>query len=151
MKLRTKNKFIVVNTVVIFLILLGCNVTNDERSDDLFVDYFYIKFTDYIINMNAPTDTVSIDSFSKQANHLQNYFSSVDNKLLITRTKPDFHPSDTLRITAEGDTIRRNNWALVYKFYLSKKTSFNKIEENVENDSLIEWISPPVKFMPLQN
>lgn len=125
------------------------DLVNEDRNNDL-LDFVHIKFTDYIILMNTPTDTVGIDSFSENASELQTYFSSLDDKLLITRFRPIFHPSDTLRITAAGDTIRQNNWALVYKLDLSKFVSFQELEEKAEEELLIEVVSPPFQIMMLE-
>lgn len=144
MYLQLTDKILLVSIVLICICMLGCNVSNNESKDDILVDYFYIKFTDYIIEMNSPYDTLGVESFSENSSHLETYFSKVDNKMSITRYRPDFHPSDTLRITAAGDTISRNNWALVYKFDLSKQVPFEGIEERAEKEPLIEWVDPPL-------
>jgi len=146
MKLQLSNKFLLISIVLTCVFISGCNVVNNEENNDLIIDYFHIKFTDYIILMDTPTDTVDVENFSEKATHLQTYFYSVDEKLFITRFRPDFQPSDTLRITAEGDTIRQSNWALVYKFHLSKFVSFPELKERAEKEPLIEWVSPPFEI-----
>jgi len=146
MKLQLSNKIALISIVLTCVFISGCNVVNNKENNDLLVDYFHIKFTDYIILMDTPTDTVGSDSFSENAKEIQTYFSSLDEKLLITRFRPNFHPSDTLRITAEGDTIRQSNWALVYKFDLSKFVSFPELKERAEEEPLIEWVSPPFEI-----
>ncbi|MDZ7692130.1 MAG: hypothetical protein U5K69_13530 [Balneolaceae bacterium] len=143
MKFQSINRIVLISFAVICVFQSGCNLVNEDRNDDFSVEYFHIKLTDYFIQMNTPTDTVGVNSFSENARHLETYFFSIDEKLSITRFRPDFNPSDTLRITAAGDTIRQNNWALVFKFDLSKFVSFRALEENAEEEPLIEWVSPP--------
>jgi len=150
MKLQLSNKIVLISIVLTCVLISGCNVVNNEGNNDLLVDYFHIKFTDYIILMDTPTDTVGVENFSEKAAHLQTYFYSVDEKLFITRFRPDFQPSDTLRITAEGDSIRKHNWALVYKFQLTKLFPFKELEEIADEEPLIEWVDPPMTILNIR-
>lgn len=150
MNLQPLHKIAIAYITLMCLVLSGCNLVNEEKKLDLHVDYFVIKFTDYIIQMDSPFDTVGVESFSDNASHLQNYFTSIDEKLIITRRRPDFHPSDTLRITAEGDSIRLHNWALVYKFDLTKLFPFKELEEIANEEPLIEWVDPPMSIENIQ-
>lgn len=98
--------------------------------------------------METPSDTVGVESISEKAGHLQTYFTSMDEKVMISRYLPDFHPSDTLRVNAAGDTIRQSNWALVFKFDLSTFVSFPELEVKAEDEPLIEWVDPPYEVAP---
>lgn len=152
MKLQQRNVIRFAGFAVLCMVLSGCNLLNDEKEADevkerqFLVDNFVIKFTEEIILMETPSDTVGVESFSEKAGHLRTYFTSMDEKVLISRYFPDFHPSDTLRVNAAGDTIRQSNWALVFKFDLSTFVSFPELEEKAEEEPLIEWVDPPYEI-----
>jgi len=152
MKLQQRNVITLAGFAVLCLVLSGCNLLNDEKEADevkerqFLVDNFVIKFSEDIIHMDTPSDTIGVESFSVKAGHLQTYFISMDEKVLISRYFPDFHPSDTLRVNAAGDTIRQSNWALVFKFDLSTFVSFPELEEKAEEEPLIEWVDPPYEI-----
>jgi len=139
---------------VLCLVLSGCNPLSADKEPDeakerqFLVDNFVIKFSEDIIHMDTPSDTVGVERFSEKAGHLQTYFTSVDEKAMISRYIPDFLPSDTLRVNAAGDTIRQSNWALVYKFDLSTFVSFPELEVKAEEEPLIEWVDPPYEIVP---
>ena len=59
-----KDKIVLFSVIVIYVLISGCNVGNSEEKGGQQVEYFYIKFTDYIINMSLPTDTVGVENFS---------------------------------------------------------------------------------------
>lgn len=140
--------------VLLCLVLSGCNPLSADKEPDevkereFLVDNFVIKFSEAIILMETPSDTVGIGSFSEKAGHLQTYFASMDEKVMISRYFPDFDPSDTLRVTAAGDTIRQHNWALIFTFNLSTFVSFPELEEKAEAEPLIEWVDPPYEIVP---
>ena len=154
MKLQQRNVITLAGLAVLCMVLSGCNLLNDEKKVDevkerqFLVDNFVIKFSEEIILMETPSDTVGVESFSEKAGHLRTYFTSMDEKVLITRYFPDFLPSDTLRVNAAGDTIRQSNWALVYKFDLSTFVSFPELEVKAEEEPLIEWVDPPYEIVP---
>ena len=152
MKPQQRNAITLAGLAVLCMVLSGCNPLSADKEPDevnerqFLVDNFVIKFSEAIILMETPSDTVGVESFSEKAGNLQTYFSSMDEKVMISRYFPDFDPADTLRVTAAGDTIRQSNWALVFKFNLSTFVSFPELEEKAEKEPLIEWVDPPYEI-----
>ncbi len=140
--------------MLLCLVLSGCNPLSADKEPDevkerqFLIDNFVIKFSEAIILMEDPSDTVGVENFSEKAGDLQAYFASMDEMVMISRYLPDFDPSDTLRVNAAGDTIRQSNWALVFKFNLSTFISFPELEEKAEEERLIEWVDPPYEVAP---
>lgn len=146
MKFQLPNKRTLVQFAVLCVVISACNVADEEKEREFLVDNFVIKFTDDIIQMDTPTDTAGVGSFTENADHLRIYFSSLDDKLMITRYLPDFNPSDTLRVNAAGDTVRQSNMALIFKFDLSKFVSFPDLVQKAEEEPLIDWVDPPYEI-----
>jgi hypothetical protein len=57
------------------MVFSACNVADEESDRDFLVDNFVIKFLDVIIQMETPTDTAGVESFTENADHLRIYFS----------------------------------------------------------------------------
>jgi hypothetical protein len=131
-----------------FVVSIGCgHFEADEQAHDFEAptNQLIIKFTKPVLQLPDAWDTVGVSAFSDEALHLRAWFAELDEDMAITRFRPEFSASDTLQVSASGETIHLNNWSLVYRFVLTKPVDFKEVESALDQESLIEWVAPPIQ------
>jgi len=120
----------------------------DQEDYEITFGYMGISFVQQVIDMGEPADTVTLEAFTAEAEHIKDFLMEVDENVLITRIMPEFEPADTLRVTADGDTLYSIDWSLVYQFHLSKMIPNIEVKDHLEQDPLIKFVDPPYWIAP---
>jgi subtilisin family serine protease len=121
--------------------------TNESR--ELMVDRFLIKFTEQIVEMPDPQEKVTPQAIINRAAPVRSALLEIDSEMEITRFRPDFQPSDTLRIDKAGRVIRRHDWSRIYRVRLTKEVNYFEIETQLKKIAYVEWLDPPLHIQPL--
>ncbi len=140
---------VLIGLILIPIIVTSSALSQDDESRYLPVETFLIKFTEQIVEMPDPRERVLLKTTPDMVPSGRSAFLSIDPEMVISRFRPDFRDSDTLRVDNAGQLIRRKNWSRVYRIYMSREVDFYEIKKKLEALEYVEWLSPPFKIKPL--